>query len=99
MKIVVGTDQLSSGGRNCYVDDIIVHEKYMKPDLLNDIALLRTKLPIQFNDRVQPIVYTREEVSPGETLQATGWGRLSVCVCFKYHYRIIISIRSRHPIQ
>lgn len=65
------------------VSDIIKHEDYFmpvyaKPDITNDIALIRLEMPIQFNELVQPIKYSIEEVEAGETLQVTGWGRLSV---------------------
>lgn len=34
---------------------------------------------IEFNDRVQPIQYTSEEVPDGEEVEFLGWGKIRVC--------------------
>lgn len=65
---------------------------YAKPDIINDIALVRVQMPIQFNDKVQPIQYSTEEVEAGEQLQVTGYGRLSVSTMIMMKiYRIFSS--------
>lgn len=84
IEIVVGTNEWNAGGTRYNVSDIIVHDGYSygSSDYINDIALVRVRSPIQFNERVQPITYTANEVPPGTKLQSTGWGRLSVGAFF-----------------
>lgn len=78
VEIVVGTNQWNSGGTRYKVGDIIAHEHFELSDYINDIALIRVRSPIKFNERVQPINYTATEIPPGITLQITGWGLLAV---------------------
>lgn len=75
--ILVGTNSLSSGGTRYGIKDFIIHENYEEKVYSNDIGLLRTRGPIEFNVRVQPVVLSPEEVPSGSNLVVTGWGRLS----------------------
>lgn len=70
---MVGTNEWSNG-THYNVSNIIVHEKFKLPDYINDIALIRVQSPIEFNERVQPIKFSAEEVQPDTNLQTTGWG-------------------------
>lgn len=75
--IVAGTIEWKSG-THYGVSDIIVHEQFNLSLLLNDIALLRVKTPIKFNEKIQPIKYTANIVPPRTKLKTTGWGLLKV---------------------
>lgn len=79
IQIVTGTNEWRDPNAARYsVRRIIVHEKFDVSDYLNDIALIQTQSPIEFNERVQPIKFTSTPVLPGALLQITGWGTLKV---------------------
>lgn len=77
-RVLVGTNDLKSGGAYVEVDDFIAHPQYKRSRFSYDIGLIRVQGEIQFNDKVQPIKFTRNEVCGGVFLRAFGWGRLSV---------------------
>ena len=70
-----------SGGDEYEVEEVISHSAYGNNG--NDIALLRTKEPIQFNDDVQPIsIICANQVNAGAQdvgvmAVVTGWGNTS----------------------
>lgn len=87
LEILVGTVKLSSGGKRYKVEKAIKHEKYISPQygdrrgpgsMSFDIAALYVNGPIQFDETVQPIKYSTQEVGDGENLQVSGWGILKV---------------------
>lgn len=99
IKIVVGTNEWKSYGAHYYVKEIITHERYGRLSYNNDIALIRVWRPIQFNEKVQPIKYTAEEVQPGSELKITGWGAVKVLIVYfiissNLYVKIVISIFS-----
>ncbi|XP_031638028.1 chymotrypsin-1-like isoform X2 [Contarinia nasturtii] len=67
VKILVGTNDLKSGGERYKTIDFIIHENYDKPPFSNDIALVKVE-NIQFNKKVQPIKYTSNYVEGGSVL-------------------------------
>ena len=80
--VTVGTTYDSgSGGQDYEVEEVISHSSYSGGD--NDIALLKTKEPIQFNDDVKPIsIICSNQVSAGAQdvgvmTTVTGWGNTS----------------------
>lgn len=75
--VVVGTNDLKSGGTRYKVEKTFAHEKYNRPQFANDVAVIRVQGTIEFNDRVQPIELGNEEIEDGEEVILTGWGRLS----------------------
>lgn len=77
IQIVAGTNEWKTG-THYNVSKIIVHNKFVLSDYINDIALIRTRSPIKLNDRIQPINFTSNAVEPDELLQTTGWGTLEV---------------------
>ena len=84
-EVLVGTNQRNSGGKPYKVEKFIVHEEYKQKSEASivrskDIALIRVKGPIEFNEKVQSINYYTKEIPPGTVLQLTGWGRLSVSI-------------------
>ncbi|XP_055306211.1 chymotrypsin-1-like [Sitodiplosis mosellana] len=76
VEVLVGTNDLQSGGTRYTPKKYIVHEKYNQPDFANDIGLIQVE-KIEFNKKVQPIKYSSKFVEGGAALLATGWGRLS----------------------
>lgn len=80
-QILVGTNDLRKGGAYYKVEKLIAHADYNNPQFAYDIALIRIKGKIEFNDRVQPIEYSPDEVPDDAEVQLTGWGRLRVIIC------------------
>lgn len=78
MKIVVGTNDLKSGGTQYKVDSFIPHEKYDMPQFANDIALIRVQDEIQFNDKVQPIELNKEFIEAESKVEIYGWGKSDI---------------------
>lgn len=76
--VLVGTNDLQNGGEFYKAERFVLHESYNNPYYAYDIALIEVKGSIVFNDKVQPIEISSEEVPAGADLQLTGWGRLSV---------------------
>lgn len=77
--MIVGTNDLKTGGIRYNVKQLIMHEKYNQPLAANDIGLIKIDGTIKFDDKVQPIKYSNKIVSQkARHLQITGWGRLNV---------------------
>lgn len=86
IEILVGTNKLSSGGTRYKVKKTIKHEfyympEYLSPDVTYDIAMIWVQTPIEFNDNVQPIKYSMDEVEENDQLIVYGFGSLSVSFC------------------
>lgn len=75
---MVGTNDVKNGGDRYEIQKFIKHEKFNNPEFAYDIAVIRIKRPIEFNDKVQPIKLLKDEVPDGALLQLTGWGALRV---------------------
>ena len=60
----------------------MIHSKYQKKTLQNDIALIKLKMPVEFDTkmfRVIPVcVPTLSKSFQGKTAYATGWGTLVI---------------------
>lgn len=80
MNIIIGTNNLKSGGTHLKVEQMITHKQYDEPQFAYDIGLIRVQGQIEFNDKVQPIKFSRNEVPGNVTLRAFGWGRLTVSI-------------------
>jgi Trypsin len=78
LKILVGTNDLKSGGKQYPVSKLIAHEDYNQPHFANDVGLILIDGEIEYNEKVQPIKYSNKFVKAGTKLRVTGWGRLSV---------------------
>lgn len=78
--MIVGTNDLSTGGIRYNVQKLIIHEKYNKPLAANDIGLIKINGTIKFDGKnVQPIKYSKKKVKEGvKNLLVSGWGRLNV---------------------
>lgn len=71
-EILVGTNDLYSGGKRYKVKQVIPHERYNEPSFANDIGVVRIDGKIEFNEKVQPIKYSKRVVESGAHLQTTG---------------------------
>lgn len=60
------------------MDKFYAHENYNRPRFANDVAVIRVKETIEFNDRVQPIEPSNVQINDGDEVLLTGWGRLRV---------------------
>uniref|UniRef100_A0A182PCT2 Apyrase n=1 Tax=Anopheles epiroticus TaxID=199890 RepID=A0A182PCT2_9DIPT len=77
VRVLVGTNDLRSGGQRYKVEKFYVHSRYNKPPFHNDIALVKLKVPLQYNDFVQPIEYSELQLPVNASVKATGWGKVS----------------------
>lgn len=79
---MVGTNDLKTGGKFYKIEKYIAHEDHgdFVSTYYNDIAVLRVQESIEFNDKVQPIEYSPEQVAPDSLLTITGWGMDEVCM-------------------
>lgn len=76
IRVVVGTNTLSSGGISYKVSDLIPNENFQNGKLfiVNDIALLKIEGEIAFNDRVQPIKLCTRRPKINDDATVIGWG-------------------------
>lgn len=71
---VTGTINASIGA-NYDIELAVLHPNYATRDAANNIALLRTKTPMIFNDVIKAINMTSSEaIEPGEVATLSGWG-------------------------
>lgn len=77
MEILVGTNDLKSGGTYYKIKQYIAHENHDRPRFAYDIAVIEVSKTIEFNKKVQPIEYSREEIPHGAISSLSGWGRTS----------------------
>lgn len=82
IEILVGTNNLKSGGKYYHAEHFKIHEDYHKGRHLNDIAVLRVIGKFEFDENVQPIELSREHVPEGAVAEFAGWGR-TVCNALK----------------
>lgn len=74
----MGIVDLKSDGTRYEVEKFISHDQYDVPQFANDIALIRIKEEIEFNDEVQPIKYSNKFIEEDTYLEVFGWGKLRV---------------------
>lgn len=77
---MVGTNSLKGNGDYYNAERLIRHEQYDILEYGYDIAVVEVSGSISFNDKVQPISFSRKEAPDGALAQLTGWGKLNV-VC------------------
>jgi len=80
VKVVLGLhDQGQTVGNPAEYDiaQILAHPAYDRSTISNDITLIQTTSPIQFNSRVQTIdLPSQDQVFSGQACQISGWGEL-----------------------
>ncbi|XP_029040170.2 trypsin 3A1-like [Osmia bicornis bicornis] len=72
----VRTSTLSTGGDELKVSNVVVHENFNEYVLLNDIALIKLKIPVQFGEKLLPIGVPENEdyeLDYGTMCFVTGW--------------------------
>lgn len=80
VRIMVGSNKLKTGGAYYDAERLIPHEHYNTPPGSYDIALVKVKGPIQFNEKVKSIELEDEEIPVGAVVQLTGWGNVKVSI-------------------
>lgn len=78
IEILVGTNDLTNGGKYYKAEKLTAHENYNKPLYANDIAVIKLQGKIEFSEKVQPIELGEEDVPAGSQVQLTGWGLMGV---------------------
>lgn len=78
IKIVAGITCLSDKGDEYFVKSGIIHEKWNKMRILNDIAVLETKEKILFSATVKAILLATYNPPEGTVTTLTGWGYTTV---------------------
>ncbi|XP_078373258.1 trypsin-like isoform X2 [Oculina patagonica] len=56
------------------IDKIILHPSWNWPTIDYDIALIKLKNPIKFNNNVRPVCLPTTDFAPGTNCYITGWG-------------------------
>ncbi|CAK1540397.1 unnamed protein product [Leptosia nina] len=74
VKVVAGTNSLSSGGDTYEIGEIIQHEKYNGSSFANDIKLLKLTKEIKFGNKVGTINLPSKDTPGKVELVASGWG-------------------------
>jgi len=80
MLVVVGAHTLGSNEpykKRLWLKRSVMHPRYdySRPRSRRyDIALLKLRTPIEFNDGVKPICVDGHEFPPGTSCYVTGWG-------------------------
>ncbi|XP_055700543.1 chymotrypsin-2-like [Phlebotomus papatasi] len=97
LEIVVGTQSILEGGQRYNVSKIVIHPKFNITILQNDLALVKTTSPVDFNEKVYPIKMAATEfyIGPGIDLTVFGWGLTSYpngTVPINFHYIRLRSI-------
>lgn len=62
-----------AGGVIHDVEKVIIHEDH-GTNLLNDVALLKLKIPLEYTDKIKPIELVEEPIADGSTIVISGWG-------------------------
>lgn len=96
LEILVGTNDLNKGGKYYKLKRTITHEQYNRPQFANDIGLIEVDGEIEYNENVQPIKYSDNEVPDDAEVQLTGWGRLSVSELFFFSLAIRFQFRKHN---
>lgn len=78
-KVLTGTQILKDHNGTYYEpEEVILHCNYNNPSYYNDIALVRLKEPIKFNERTSKVDYDYSPLKAGDKLTLTGWGTLAL---------------------
>jgi len=75
--VVVGAHNLQyseKSQRRYRIRQIVIHENYTRKAYPYDIALLRLKRSIKFNDQTRPICVDNSTFAPYSKCMVTGWG-------------------------
>lgn len=70
-----GSTFKTSGGVVLAVTQAIIHPKYSRRTLFNDVAVLKLNQNFTFSDVIQPIALNCDEVLDGTECVVSGWGK------------------------
>ena len=77
--------KIRSIGQKVYIEKVIIHENYNTNTIDNDIAILKLKTPLKFNDNVRPACLPQDNFVPenfGGIGVVSGWGTLTEGIFF-----------------
>ncbi|XP_060810685.1 chymotrypsin-2 [Amyelois transitella] len=77
VKVVVGTNSLTHGGKTYKAEKIIIHKDYDSNLIVNDVSVIKVTKDIEFNSKVRPIKLPERDTDEGAPLLLSGWGRVS----------------------
>lgn len=93
LHIYVGAHHYHHDGTRHSLARIVMHPNYDQTLNMNDLALLQTNEPIEFNDKVQPIPIETRRIGADEEGIFAGWGETEVNTCCRFSQRYdLISI-------
>lgn len=76
---IAGINKLDADGEELEVEKIFVHPNFSGIDNVHDdIALVKVKNAIDFDDNVKPIRLVEEDLPEGEEVVLSGWGTTTV---------------------
>ena len=84
-----------SSAQTAFVESITLHESYNHETINNDIAILKLKTALTFNDKVRPACLPDASFNPEGIAVASGWGLigqfpsvrpLNLHVCIKHFF-------------
>ena len=70
-------DRINDAGQSAFVEKITLHESYNPKTINNDIAILKLKTPLTFNDKVRQACLPEASFVPTGKAVASGWGLVS----------------------
>lgn len=82
-------DRNAVGRFNVGSEQIVVHPKFDSVSLVNNVALIKTKNDINFNDNVEPAKLPMSNTMEDERAYAIGWTNANekvVLITFRYRY-------------
>lgn len=76
--MLVGASCLEDGGKRYKIEKTVVHPDYGLDTHEANIALVKVKDEIEFNEHVQPISYSTEDFSDDLDVVVAAWNQLEV---------------------
>jgi trypsin len=77
IEALLGTTSLTTGGWIFRITQIILHNGFDASIHLNDVAVVRTNVPIRFSPIIRSIALGADFVQPGATVTISGYGMSS----------------------
>ena len=74
---IVDVQDFSSNRQKAVVKNVIIHKDYNNDPLYNDVAIIKLKTPLKFDENVQPACLPDPDLIPEETGNigfVSGWG-------------------------
>lgn len=66
---------------NINVEKVEIHPKFERVSMVNNIALIKTKDDIKFNDKIRPATLATTDTQEDELAYAIGWNNVNEQVC------------------